>query len=60
MTEFKYQVWVDDSWLVGHIIVNDKVDTTEDEILDHAYIYARNIWSVGVQRNQVSVCKINK
>lgn len=56
MSESKYQVWIDDTWFVGHIFVDE--DEDEEDMLDHAYRYARETWSEGVQRNQVSVCKV--
>jgi hypothetical protein len=56
MSESKYQVWIDNTWFVGHISVGENED--ENDRLDHAYRYARATWSEGVQRNQVSVCKV--
>lgn len=54
--ETKYQVWIRDAHLAGHIIVDD--GDTEDDVIEFARSYARDVWDKDVVDNDVSVCEI--
>ena len=52
----KYQVWIRDSHLAGHIIVD--CSDPEVNVLESARRYARDTWDKDVVDNDVSVCRI--
>lgn len=53
----KYQVWIRDAHLAGHIIVED--DGSMEEIMDTARKYACDVWDKDVVSSDVSVCQIS-
>ena len=50
----KYQVWFDDSKLIGHILCDDNDIVTIDDAVD----YAQRVWADDVTDDMVSVCEI--
>ena len=50
----KYQVWVDDSKLIGHILCDD----TDTVNMGDAVDYARRVWDRGITDAAVSICEI--
>lgn len=53
-TEHKYQVWVNDTHLVGHIYsMND-----EKNAIHEAVNHAKRVWDDRIQTPQVSICEI--
>ena len=50
----KYQVWIRDTHLAGHILCGDDETATIDDAMD----YARRVWDKDVIRDDVSICEI--
>ena len=50
----KYQVWVNDSKLIGHILCDDTDTVTIDDAID----YARRVWDQNITDAAVSICEI--
>ena len=51
----KYQVWIDDAHLAGHILCDDDDTVTVDDAVD----YARRVWDDDVTEDAVSICEIS-
>jgi len=49
----KYQVWLNDSLLVGHLI-----GYTHEAALARMGDYARNVWDDDITNDEVSLCEI--
>lgn len=52
----KYQVWINDSELAGHIIV--PTTDTEKQVIEQAREYAKETWDTNTPNSDVSVCEI--
>lgn len=66
MTDVKYQVWVDDTWRVGDIAIDDEMGASCDSVIDYAYSYACIVWNAlcmttkKIERSQIKVYRINE
>ena len=49
----KFQVWVNDSELIGHLI-----GYTEEEAEEYKLEYAQKIWNTNLNESDVSLCEI--
>ena len=49
----KFQVWVNDSELIGHL-----TDYTEEEAKEYKLEYAQSIWDSDLNESDVSLCEI--
>ena len=51
----KYQIWVYDSKLAGHILCEDNETVDMDDATD----YARRVWDDDIKECDVSICEIS-
>ena len=54
----KYQVWIRDAHLAGHIHTDDT--DTETDIHEHALTFAQDVWDKDVVSDDISVCEIHE
>lgn len=53
----KYQVWLHDSELLGHVYLEE--DANQDEINASALHHAKYIWGNTLMQEDVTTCKIS-